>query len=304
MQESRLFKIMYYLLEKGKATAPELAEKFEVSVRTIYRDIDALSSNGIPIYAAQGKGGGIALLENFVLDKTVVSQEEQQQIMAALQNLTQVSGDTTGLLSKLSALFRQDNPDWIQVDFSRWGKTDIDQKKFKLLKTAILNRKLLEFHYFNSYGKSGNRMVKPAKLLYKSSAWYLQAYCMERKDYRIFKVNRMQDLRLSGQSFDDTLAPPSSEPEQTLIEASYPLLKLSFSSKVAYRVYDEFDPSEIQYAENGDLVIFAHMPEDAWLYGFLLSFCGHVEVLAPEYIKKRFEHTLKNIYQHYLGSPE
>lgn len=302
MQESRLFKIMYYLLEKGKATAPELAEKFEVSVRTIYRDIDTLSSNGIPVYAVQGKGGGIALLENFVLDKAVVSKEEQQQIMAALQNMVQVSGDTDHLLSKLSALFRQDNPDWIEVDFSRWGKTEIDQKKFQLLKTAILNKRLLEFHYFNSCGKSGNRIVKPARLLYKSNAWYLQAYCIDKSDYRIFKISRIHDLILSGQTFTDTLTPPPSEPEQDQTETSYPLLKLRFSPETAYRVYDEFDQSQIQYGQNGDFIVSVHMPEDAWLYGFLLSFCGHVEILEPEYIKKRFEDTLKNLYRHYLGS--
>ncbi|MDO4274535.1 MAG: YafY family protein [Eubacteriales bacterium] len=304
MQESRLFKIMYYLLENGRATAPELAEKFEVSVRTIYRDIDALSSGGIPVYAAQGKGGGIFLLENFVLDKTVISKEEQQQIITALQNLSQVSGDTEGLLRKLSALFRQDNPDWIQVDFSRWGKTDTDQRKFQLVKTAILHKKLLEFQYFNSYGKSAYRIVKPGRLHYKSNAWYLQAYCTDKEDYRIFKINRIHNLKLSDQSFEDTLTLPPLEPQQPQAETAYPLIKLRFSQKTAYRVYDEFDPSEIQQTDSGDLTVSVHIPEDAWLYSFLLSFCGHVEVLEPEYIKNRFEQTIKNIYHHYVDSPE
>ena len=107
MQESRLFKIVYHLLDKGQATAPELAEKFEVSVRTIYRDIDALSGAGIPVYAEAGRNGGIHLMSDFVLDKAVLSEEEKQEILTALQsiNLTNNIG-INQTLQKLSAIFR------------------------------------------------------------------------------------------------------------------------------------------------------------------------------------------------------
>lgn len=79
MQESRLFRILYYLLDKGQATAPELAEKFEVSVRTIYRDIDAMSSAGIPIYVTTGRNGGIRFLDGHILDKTFFSSGENRK---------------------------------------------------------------------------------------------------------------------------------------------------------------------------------------------------------------------------------
>lgn len=84
MKDSRLFRILYYILEKGKATANELADRFEVSVRTIYRDIDSISSAGIPIYAIQGKGGGIEIAQEFILSKSLLSQNEKEQIMTAL----------------------------------------------------------------------------------------------------------------------------------------------------------------------------------------------------------------------------
>ena len=95
MQENRLFKIVYYLLERGKSTAPELAERFEVSIRTIYRDLDAISAAGIPIYAIQGKGGGISLLQNYVLDKSILSDQEKEKILMALQGLIAIEDKKT-----------------------------------------------------------------------------------------------------------------------------------------------------------------------------------------------------------------
>lgn len=297
MQESRLFKMIYYLLDKGTATAPELAEKFEVSVRTVYRDMDALSDAGIPVYATPGKGGGISLLEDYTIDKTMISKEEQQQILMALQSLSITSQNMDGLLLKLGALFRQNNPDWIQVDFSRWGNTDADQKKFSLIKTAILKKQLLTFRYCSSSGISSTRQVKPAKLIYKSSAWYLQAYCMEKNDYRIFKLTRIDHIALLNTYFTDTLMPPLVE--SSLSETSPPLIKMQFKPEAAYRVYDEFNPSEIQRLENGDLMVSCPFPEDIWLYGYLLSFCGYADVIEPAHVKKKLAETAEQMYRHY-----
>lgn len=121
MQESRLFKIVYYLIEKGKSTAPELAQKFEVSVRTIYRDIDVISSAGIPIYATQGKNGGIIIDENFTLARSMLSTKEKEQILSGLQALFVAnSNNTNKLLTKLGALFHMKTTNWIEVDFSDW----------------------------------------------------------------------------------------------------------------------------------------------------------------------------------------
>ena len=119
MQESRLFRIVYYLIEKGKSTAPELAQKFEVSARTIYRDIDVISSAGIPIYATQGKNGGIIIDENFTLDRSMLSKKEKEQILSGLQALFVAnSNNTNELLTKLGALFHLKTTNWIEVDFS------------------------------------------------------------------------------------------------------------------------------------------------------------------------------------------
>ena len=127
MQESRLFKVVYHLLDKGRATASELAEKFEVSVRTIYRDIDALSGAGIPIYAEAGRNGGIYLMNGFVMDKAVLTEEEKREILTALHSINSTSNiDNSQILQKLSAIFNVGSESWLEVDFSRWGNNGTD----------------------------------------------------------------------------------------------------------------------------------------------------------------------------------
>lgn len=197
MQESRLFKIVYHLLDKGQATAPELAEKFEVSVRTIYRDIDALSGAGIPIYAEAGRNGGIHLMNDFVLNKAVLSEEEKQEILTALQSMSftqNISSSQT--LQKLSAIFHLSLENWLEVDFSRWGNKGTDNEKFELLKSAVIHQKCVKITYANSCGIIKERIIQPLKMSYKSMSWYLKAYCMEKQDYRIFKLTRIIDLEV------------------------------------------------------------------------------------------------------------
>lgn len=141
---------MYYLLDKGKCTAPELAEKFEVSTRTIYRDLDVISAAGIPIYATQGKGGGISILPEYVMDNALLSDEEKEKIVMALQGIAVTDETTDDLLSKLGALFQTKAENWIEVDFSDWIKNNPDRDIFNSIKTAIFKKVLIDFSYFGN----------------------------------------------------------------------------------------------------------------------------------------------------------
>lgn len=269
MQESRLFRIVYCLLEKGQATASELAERFEVSVRTIYRDIDSLSAAGIPIYAESGRNGGIRLMPDFVLDQTVLSEEEKQEILSALQsiNITQNMGESQ-TLQKLSALFDLPSDKWLEVDFSRWGDQKFDNEKFELLKRAVIRCKSVRIRYAGADGTERERTVQPHKLVYKSKAWYLKAFCMEKQEMRTFKLNRILDYEILEEDFVRRRIPV--ETDDAPIDCS--LITLRFPKEMAYRVYDEFDKTRIRKEENGDLIASAAMPEGAWLTGFILSF--------------------------------
>lgn len=202
MQESRLFKIVYHLLNKGRATAPELAEKFEVSVRTIYRDMDVLNGAGIPIYTEAGRNGGIYLMNDFVLDRAVLSEEEKQEILTALQSINSTRNrNNHQTLQKLSAIFNISSENWLEVDFSRWGNKGTDNEKFELLKSAVIYQKCVKITYANSCGTINERIVQPLKMSYKSMAWYLKAYCTKEQDYRIFKLTRIIDLEVLTDGF-------------------------------------------------------------------------------------------------------
>lgn len=296
MQESRLFKIVYHLLNKGQATAPELAEKFEVSVRTIYRDIDALSGAGIPIYSEVGRNGGIHLMNDFVLDKVVLSEEEKQEILTALQSINFMQNiSSSQTLQKLSAIFNLSSEDWLEVDFSRWGNKGTDNEKFELLKSAVIHRKCVKITYANSYGTISERIVQPLKMSYKSMSWYLKAYCTKKQDYRIFKLTRIMDLEVLADDFCKSSFP---ELDEALCQ-SYNTIVLCFPQNMSYRVYDEFDKNQVNKKENGDLIVSVEMQEDEWLIGYLLSFGAQVNIIEPVYLREIVAEQAKKIYEKY-----
>lgn len=168
MTESRLFRIVYVLLERDNVTAKELAEQFEVSVRTIYRDVDRLSSAGIPIYTMQGRDGGIRLAEDFVLNSSLLNQSEKEQLLVALQGLG-VTGllHENELLTKLSALFKLNQPNWIEVDFTSWSNSKKYEELFQNLKNAIISKQVISFSYVSNKEECTQRQVKPVRLLFK-----------------------------------------------------------------------------------------------------------------------------------------
>lgn len=296
MQESRLFKIVYHLLDKGQATAPELAEKFEVSVRTIYRDIDALSEAGIPIYAEAGRNGGIHLMSDFVLNRAVLSEDEKQEILTALQSInTAKNSQNSQTLQKLSGMFQLNSENWLEIDFSRWGNQSFDNEKFELLKSAIFQCKTVKIQYANSNKILSERIIQPLKLVYKSMAWYLKAFCTEKQDWRVFKLNRIIDLTLLNEHFQRREFPESTDSP----EEEYHQITLRFPKEMAYRVYDEFDKTQVQHQANGDFIASAAMPQDSWLTGFLLSFGTQVEIISPAYLREVVAEQAKLIYEKY-----
>lgn len=299
MHESRLFKIIYHLLDKGHATAPELAEKFEVSVRTIYRDIDALSGAGIPIYAETGRNGGIYLMDHFILDKTVLSESEKQEILTALQSLNATQGiHNNDTLAKLSAMFHVSSESWLEVDFSRWGSLNNDNKKFEMIKSAIIRHRAVKITYAGSSNLTQVRKIYPLKLSYRSKAWYVKAFCTVRNDIRLFKLTRILNLDILNEDFSDAEFANQTLPEQKeQTHKEYNTITLCFPKEMAYRVYDEFDDTEVTPQENGDLLVSAQMPEDAWLIDFLLSFGAQVDVIEPTYLKEILAEQAKIIYE-------
>ncbi|WP_191375965.1 helix-turn-helix transcriptional regulator, partial [Thomasclavelia spiroformis] len=282
MQESRLFKIIYYLMENGKSTAPELAEKLEVSIRTIYRDIDIISSVGVPIYVTTGRNGGIQIDDSFVLDRLILSDKEKEDIITALKSVSIVDDHNSDTLSKLSAIFNTKNEDWLEVDFSRWGNKAQDNTMFQKLKEAIISRKMLCIVYANTRGEVIERVICPLKMVYKAKNWYIKSFCMNKSNFRIFKLTRIIQARDMEKNFDPMEFPQ----EKKEMKVNYENVILRFPQRMAYRIYDEFEVDEIHQDDNGDFIICAPMPIDEWLIGYLLSFGSKVCIIEPKYLKK------------------
>lgn len=293
---NRLFEIIYILMQKKKVTAKELADKFEVSTRTIYRDIEILSGANIPIYASKGKDGGIGLLDEYVLNKSILSEEEQNQILFALQGMKKVSGkDEKDILEKLSTLFNKEINDWIKIDFSNWGKDNAQEERFDMIKTAILNKNQIEFVYYNSNGEENKRIVEPLQIWFKDKSWYLISYCKLKEDYRIFKIARIKEIKMLQEHFERELPKEKKEEKYNFKNIS---LELEISKEMAYRVYDEFESREITKKEDGNFIVNVEYPENEWVYGYILSFGEYAKVLKPDYaktvIKEKLQKTLKN----------
>ena len=300
MQINRLFEIIYLLLNKKFMTANELAEHFEVSVRTIYRDIDTLSLAGIPIYALQGKGGGISLLEHYVLDKSVLSEREQNEILYALQSMTVTQvPEADKVLTKLSSLFNKSRTNWIEVDFSPWGSDDKGFSQFALIKDAILSHKIIEFNYFGSSGEKTARRVEPMKLIFKTNAWYLQAFCLTRNELRMFKIVRMADVQITEDLFTQMIPEPLPGGGQLQETQKWIELCLNISADGAYRVYDEFKEKEITKNADGSFTIMTTLPESDWLIRYILSFGSEAEVISPQHIREMLQFELNKITMKY-----
>ena len=297
MSESRLFKILYYLLDKGTVTAPELAKKFEVSVRTIYRDIDMLSGAGIPVYTTTGHGGGIHLFDNFVLKKSLLSEQEMQDILIGVQSLSAVQyPDTDGVMSKLKATFQIAESDWIEIDFSRWGSiVEKEKQYFEMLKRSILGRQEIQFLYYNSLGEVSQRRCQPLKMVYKDKAWYLYAYCLKRNDYRLFRISRIKELLVTDQYFKS-----HSEMKESVFslmeEMGKPItIELSFPKEVSYRVYDTFEDDVIKW-DGQEIRVNVTLPETEWLYSFIMSFGNQISILYPLSLKEKIIERYKNVF--------
>lgn len=298
---NRLFEIVYILLQKKKVTAKELAERFEVSTRTIYRDVEILSRANVPIFSTQGKDGGIALLDRYVLNKTILSEEEQNQILFALQSMKNVSRESgqneRGVLEKLSTLFNKAVNDWIKIDFSSWEKNTAQEARFEMIKKSILNKNRIEFVYYNSNGEESKRIVEPLQIWFKDKSWYLMSYCTLKENYRIFKIARMKEIKILREHFERDLPKQRKDETQDFKIIS---LKLEISKSMAYRVYDEFENEKIKKMKNGNFIVSAEYPETEWVYCYILSFGENAKVLSPKRAKEIIKHKLEKSLEKYL----
>ncbi len=294
MKVNRLLEMVTLLLNHKRITAVEFAQRFDVSTRTIYRDVEDLSSAGIPVYMSKGKGGGISLLENFTLNKALITREESDSLLMAVKTLQATRyPDVDRFLEKLESLFRSSGTNrWIEIDFSPWGTKAGEEDLFNLLRHSILNRNVIQFDYINFKGDRSTRRVYPLQMIYKGNAWYMRGFCLARQDYRTFRLSRIKSPMVLPDSFNPMDLPeemPEKNPEKP---REYMHVRLLFSAEAANRIYDDFHEDMVRREPDGRFSLTASLVDDDWIYSLILSYGNQVEVLEPEYLRSRVKERL------------
>ena len=284
MKMERLIGILSILLQRDKITAPELAEQFEVSRRTIQRDIESLCQAGIPIATAQGTGGGISILEGYRVDRTVLTTPEMQAILAGLQSLDSVSGTRryAQLMEKLSA-GSTGRDSHILIDLSSWYKTSLSPK-IEAIHSAIRQHQTIRFTYF-SPKETAVRTIEPYDLVFQWSSWYVWGWCQTRQDFRLFKLNRMTDL-VPGEPFTPRPAPPPDLSAERIFPAKYQVTVL-FDPACRWRLVEEYGPDSFTAQPDGRLRFTWGFPDADSIISWVLTFGEGAELTGPEELRQR-----------------
>ena len=298
MKIDRLIGILSILLQEEKTTAPELAERFEVSRRTINRDIEDLCKAGIPIKTIQGTGGGISIMDGYRMDRTILTSKDMQMILAGLRSLDSVSGSSYygQLMEKIQSGSSEliSGRDSVLIDLSSWYKNSL-APKIAAIQDSIENRHILEFDYYAPFGES-RRSIEPYYVIFKWTSWYVYGWCLDRKDYRLFKLNRMDKVRETKQGFICRNAPVPDLTSETIFPGNI-ILKALFEPDMKWRLVEEFGPDCYEVQEDGRLLLIRDYSDMENLTMWMLTFGDKVEVLEPVEVREK----LKNMAESMIG---
>lgn len=300
MKIDRLIGILSILLQKEITTAPELAEHFEVSRRTINRDIETLCKAGIPIQTMQGMGGGISIMDGFKMDRTLLTSRDMQMILAGLRSLDSVSGSGYygQLMEKIQAGSSEfiSGRDSILIDLSSWYKTSL-APKIATIQDAIENRHLLEFRYYSPKGDE-KRTIEPYYVVFKWTSWYVFGWCQKRRDYRLFKLNRMDKVRELDKGFVCRKAPIPDLSTEKIFPGGIKV-KALFSKEIKWRLVEEFGPSCFTETDDGGLLFTANYTDMDNLITWILTFGDKAEVLEPVEAREQISKMVQKMAKEY-----
>ncbi|EAE3609147.1 YafY family transcriptional regulator [Listeria monocytogenes] len=308
MKVDRLMSIVLILLDKERISAQELADRFEVSLRTIYRDIDAIDLAGVPIRSTPGVGGGFEIMPNYKMDSKVFSTADLSAILMGLSSLSNmVRGDELiNALAKIKSFIPADRAKEIElkanqiyIDLSQWTGNNNIQPHVEIIKVALQENKLLTFEYIAHQGNKTVRIVEPYQLVMKSSHWYLYGYCQNRNDFRLFRLSRMSGLKILEDTFTlRDFRKPQLEMEDILavmqIEIKIRIHQSIIDRVLDYCSYENFYPD----GEEHYIVSFPFI-ENEYHYDILLSFGDKCECLEPLHIREKMKRRIYDIVSIY-----
>jgi predicted DNA-binding transcriptional regulator YafY len=304
MRIDRMLSIVIALLQKEVIPARELAGKFDVSIRTVYRDVEAINRAGIPVITYAGNSGGIGLMDTFKLDRRLLSMEDFIYILSSLKgiNETMDNKEIENAIDKISSLLPKDKLESVDTqlehivfDMIPWGYAKKQTQKVKIIHKAITDKNLIEFRYTGPDGKEGQRRIEPMTLVFKGSTWYLFGYCKKRSDYRIFRLSRIYDLTVLRDIFT-----PRAMSYKEFSQKNQPSEKpvryiLKFHYDVRQIVEDYFDEKYITVQKDKSIIVNALFPEGEWFLNWLLSYGDKVEVIEPTKVKNALRSAAERI---------
>ena len=302
MKIDRLIGILSILLQEEKTTAPELAERFEVSRRTINRDIEDLCKAGIPIMTAQGTGGGISIMDGYRMDRTLLTSRDMQMILAGLRSLDSVSGSRYygQLMEKIQAGSSEliSGRESILIDLSSWYKETL-APKIAAIQDAIENRHIVDFYYYAPSGE-GKRSIEPYYIVFKWTSWYVYGWCLKRKDFRLFKLNRMARVRETDIAFSCRNAPVPDLGSELAFPRNI-ILKALFQPDMKWRLVEEFGPDCYEIQNDGRLLLTRDYSDMENLMMWMLTFGDKVEVLEPVELREKLKTMAEAMIKMYGG---
>ena len=300
MKIDRLIGILSVLLQRKQVTAPQLAELFEVSRRTINRDIETLCKAGIPIMTRQGMNGGISIMSGYQIDRSLLTNSEMRDILAGLRSLDSVNGTNRygQLMEKLSA----GSSDFmvgdqsVLIDLSLWYKDSLSHK-ITLIRSAIENRILLEFSYFSPKGDS-LRCTEPYFLIFRWSSWYLWGWCKTREDFRLFKLNRMDKLCLTGKQFEKRAVSMPDLNNERIFPGGIKA-KAIFEPECKWRLIEDFGPDCFEILPDGKLLFKADYTDEENLLSWIMTFQDKAVLLEPAELRNKISSVLEKMRKKY-----
>ncbi len=302
MKIDRLIGILSILLQKEMVTAPELAEHFEVSRRTISRDIEALIKAGIPIRTMQGTGGGISIMDGYRMDRTILTSKDMQMILAGLRSLDSVSGSSYygQLMEKIQAGSSEfiSGRDSILIDLSSWYRESL-APKIETIQDAIGLKKTIRFRYFSPGGDT-EREIEPYYLIFKWTSWYVYGYCLMRNDFRLFKLNRMDSIAHVASFTGDREVPMPDLSSQKIFPAK-DKVKAVFDPSMKWQLVEEYGVDSFTETDDGRLLFEHEYADDEGLLAWMLSCRDKVTVLEPERIREKLYRITSEIAGRYEG---
>lgn len=304
MKVDRLVSIIMILLDKERIGAQELADMFEVSPRTIYRDIDAINMAGIPVRSTSGVGGGFEIMPQYKIDKSVFSTADLSALLMGLSGLSgMVRGDElVHALAKVKSFIPADRAkdielkvNQIRIDLSPWMGNSNIQPYFEIIKAALQESRLLTFDYVAHHGNKTARTVEPYQLVLKGSHWYLQGYCHIRDDYRLFRLSRMSNLQMQEETFTPRDYQKPQLEFDDILETMQTKIKIRIHKSVMDRVLDYCNYEDFLPDGNEYYIVNFPFIENEYHYDILLSFGDKCECLEPLHIRTKMKHRIHDI---------